>query len=37
MSNAATTPEVRMTIENHVAIISVDNAAKKNAFTPEMM
>ncbi|SAK81810.1 short chain enoyl-CoA hydratase [Caballeronia catudaia] len=37
MSNAATTPEVRMTIEDHVAIISVDNAAKKNAFTPEMM
>ncbi|WP_269507723.1 crotonase/enoyl-CoA hydratase family protein [Burkholderia sp. IMCC1007] len=37
MSNVATTPEVRMTIEDHVAIISVDNAAKKNAFTPEMM
>ncbi|SAL87786.1 short chain enoyl-CoA hydratase [Caballeronia terrestris] len=37
MSNAATTPEVRMTIEDHIAIISVDNTAKKNAFTPEMM
>ena len=37
MSNAATTPEVRMTIEDHIAIISVDNVAKKNAFTPEMM
>jgi enoyl-CoA hydratase len=37
MSNAATTPEIRMTIEDHIAIISVDNAGKKNAFTPEMM
>jgi enoyl-CoA hydratase/carnithine racemase len=37
MSNAATTPEVRMTIEDRIAIISVDNTARKNAFTPEMM
>ncbi|QUN32477.1 crotonase/enoyl-CoA hydratase family protein (plasmid) [Cupriavidus sp. KK10] len=37
MSNAAMTPEVRMTIEGHIAMISVDNTTKKNAFTPEMM
>ncbi len=37
MTNAAGTPEVRMTIENHIAIISLDNVAKKNAITPELM
>jgi enoyl-CoA hydratase/carnithine racemase len=37
MSNAAPAPEVRMTIEDHIAVISVDNTARKNAFTPEMM
>ncbi|WP_166367034.1 crotonase/enoyl-CoA hydratase family protein [Pseudomonas akapageensis] len=29
--------EVRMTLEDHIAIISVDNAAKLNAFSPEMI
>lgn len=30
-------PEVRMTIEGHIAVITLDNAAKKNAITPELM
>jgi len=29
--------DVKMTIDGHVAIISVDNVAKKNAITPEIM
>lgn len=37
MSNEAAIPEVRMTIEGHIAIISLDNAAKKNAITPDLM
>ncbi len=37
MANEAGTPEVRMTIEGHIAIISLDNVAKKNAITPELM
>ena len=32
-----TTPEVRMTVDGHVCVISLDNAAKKNAITPELM
>lgn len=31
------TPEVRMTVDGHVAVISLDNIAKKNAITPELM
>ena len=31
------TGEVRMTLEDHIAIISVDNAAKLNAFSPDMI
>lgn len=37
MANEASTPEVRMTIEGHIAVISLDNVAKKNAITPELM
>ena len=37
MSNETNAPEVRMTIEGHVAVISLDNVAKKNSFTPELM
>ena len=37
MSPAAGTPEVRMTIDGHVAVITLDNVAKKNAITPELM
>jgi enoyl-CoA hydratase/carnithine racemase len=31
------TPEVRMTVDGHVCVISLDNVAKKNAITPELM
>ena len=31
------TPEVRMTSEGHICVISLDNTAKKNAITPELM
>lgn len=37
MTQPAGTPEVRMSIDGHVAIISLDNVAKKNAITPELM
>lgn len=37
MSNEQAQGDVKMTVDGHVAIISVDNVAKKNAFTPEMM
>jgi enoyl-CoA hydratase len=30
-------PEVRMTVEGHICVISLDNSAKKNAITPELM
>jgi enoyl-CoA hydratase/carnithine racemase len=30
-------PEVRMTVEGHVCVISLDNSSKKNAITPELM
>lgn len=32
-----TTSEVRMTVDGHVCVISLDNVAKKNAITPELM
>jgi enoyl-CoA hydratase/carnithine racemase len=31
------TPEVRMTVDGHICVISLDNVAKKNAITPELM
>jgi enoyl-CoA hydratase/carnithine racemase len=31
------TPEVRMTTEDHICVISLDNTAKKNAITPALM
>ena len=31
------TPEVRMTIEGHICVISLDNTSKKNAITPDLM
>jgi enoyl-CoA hydratase/carnithine racemase len=31
------TPEVRMTVDGHICVISLDNTAKKNAITPELM
>jgi enoyl-CoA hydratase len=31
------TPEVRMTVDGHVCVIALDNVAKKNAITPELM
>jgi enoyl-CoA hydratase len=40
-ANAMTTeheaPAVRMTIDGHVCVISLDNTAKKNAITPDLM
>lgn len=33
----ATPPEVRLTRDGHVAIITLDNTAKKNSITPELM
>lgn len=37
MTMEKTTPEVRMTVDGHVCVISLDNVAKKNAITPELM
>lgn len=37
MSTEQNQGEVRMTTDGRIAIISVDNVAKKNAYTPEMM
>ncbi|CAG2161133.1 crotonase/enoyl-CoA hydratase family protein [Cupriavidus numazuensis] len=37
MGNEVRAAEVRMTVEGHIAVISLDNAAKKNAITPELM
>jgi enoyl-CoA hydratase len=37
MTEQQKTGEVRMTLEGHIAIISVDNAAKLNSFSPEMI
>lgn len=33
----SSTPVVRMSRDGHVAVITIDNAAKKNALTPQMM
>ncbi|MGH9199994.1 MAG: crotonase/enoyl-CoA hydratase family protein [Vicinamibacterales bacterium] len=37
MSTEPKTPEVRMTTEGHVCVISLDNTSKKNAITPALM
>src|SRR4029453_4385869 len=37
MTTEQRTPEVRMTVDGHVCVISLDNIAKKNAITPELM
>lgn len=37
MTRTASAPEVRMTVDGHVCVISLDNTAKKNAITPELM
>lgn len=37
MSSQENQPGVRLTIDGHVAIISLNNVAKKNAITPELM
>src|SRR6185295_14301005 len=31
------TPEVRITVDGHICVISLDNTAKKNAITPDLM
>src|SRR4029434_9258139 len=31
------TPQVRMSTDGHICVISLDNASKKNAITPELM
>jgi len=36
MTTEQKTPEVRMTIEGHICVISLDNAAKKNAINERM-
>lgn len=33
----SSTPDVRMRRDGHIAVITIDNAAKKNALTPDMM
>ena len=37
MTTEQRTPEVRMTVDGHVCVISLDNVSKKNAITPELM
>jgi enoyl-CoA hydratase len=37
MTTEQKTPEVRMRIEGRVCVISLDNTAKKNAITPELL
>ncbi|TDF64538.1 crotonase/enoyl-CoA hydratase family protein [Cupriavidus sp. L7L] len=37
MSESTRAPEVRMSRDGHIGVITIDNAAKKNALTPEMM
>lgn len=37
MSTETTELQVRTTIHDHICVISLDNAAKKNAISPEMM
>jgi len=37
MTTDTAAPQVRMSVQDHVCVISLDNAAKKNAITPELM
>lgn len=37
MSNEQKHPQVTLTVEGHIAVISLDNTSKKNAITPELM
>ena len=37
MSTHTEAPQVRTAVHEHVCVISLDNAAKKNAISPEMM
>ena len=37
MTDETAAPQVRMSVQDHVCVISLDNPAKKNAITPEMM
>ena len=37
MSTESAPPQVRTSIQDHVCVITLDNAAKKNAITPELM
>jgi enoyl-CoA hydratase len=37
MTTERKTPDVTMTIEGHVCVISLDNTSKKNAITPALM
>ena len=37
MSTESQEPQVRMSVDGHVCVISIDNVAKKNALTPELM
>ena len=37
MTTGQRTPEVRITVDGHVCVISLDNVSKKNAITPELM
>jgi enoyl-CoA hydratase len=37
MTDEIVAPQVRMSVQDHVCVISLDNPAKKNAITPEMM
>lgn len=37
MTDETNAPQVRMSVQDHVCVITLDNATKKNALTPEMM
>jgi enoyl-CoA hydratase len=37
MSMELKTAEVTMTVEGHICVITLDNRAKKNAITPELI
>ena len=37
MTDEPITPQVRISVQDHICVISLDNPAKKNAITPEMM
>ena len=37
MTTEQKTAEVRMTVDGHICVISLDNTAKKNAITPDLM